>query len=257
MQLKMRIRDRLLWGLVIGGGVVENVLQESSRAYHRDELFSWTPIGYSRAKYRNLMGRLSREGYVQRALIKGQVHYRITGAGKRKLSALYPVLKTGRKKWDGFWRVVMFEIPERKRNDRDALRNYLDKAGYGRLQSSVYLSAYDYDKSLIDFIQVRGLMGQVLMLEAKQKHLGNPRDVAEKVWQLSKVRQGYENLIDKLGTRFGIKSKSKRRDFIKRAYQDCLEVVSQDPFLPDELLTKEWPQEKAFVYVLRSKVVGD
>ncbi len=53
--------------------------------------------------------------------------------------------------WDGIWRVVMFDIPERKKIVRDALRKKLRELGFKELQKSVFVFPYSC-KDEIDFI---------------------------------------------------------------------------------------------------------
>jgi phenylacetic acid degradation operon negative regulatory protein len=251
------MRDRLLWGLAIGGEIIDQIVGGGCRAYHGGKLFIWTPPGYAKKKYRDLIQRMHREGYVQRVLVDGQPHFRITGAGRRQLTKMYPVLKLSSEKWDGFWRIVIFDVPERKRRSRDVLRRQLRKLGFGRLQHSTYISPYDFGKPFLDFLQARGLIGQVLLLESKQKYLGKPRDLAAKVWELDRLAEDYRQIIERLSTRFGIKNREKREGFLKKVYQQYLMVLMRDPFLPQELLPKDWPAEKAHKYILRAGVVKE
>ena len=52
------------------------------------------------------------------------------------------------KRWDGKWRVLIFDIPERKRNIRDYIRSTLVTLGFYHLQDSVWVCPYDRE----DFI---------------------------------------------------------------------------------------------------------
>ena len=255
--MKLRMRDRLLWGLAVGGKILDKIVGGGSRAYHVGKLFNWTPPGYAKKKYRDLVNRMHREGYVQRVLIDGGLHFRITGAGRRQLIKVYPALKMASQKWDGFWRIVIFDIPERKRRSRDILRRQLIKMGFGRLQNSSYISPYDHGKEFLDFLQVKGLSGQVLLLESKQKYLGKPKGLAEKVWDLSAIAKEYEKIVERLSTRFGIRDKRKREEFLKKIYQRYLKILMRDPFLPQELLPTDWPAEKAHKYILRAGVIKE
>src|SRR3989338_11063443 len=108
--MQIHVRDRILGGLIVGGGIVNNVLAEGGRAYPTGKLFLWTPPKYSKKKYLDLIGRLHREGYVQRVLVEGEVNYRITGAGRKLLMSSRPVLKMDQTKWDGFWRLSLFDF---------------------------------------------------------------------------------------------------------------------------------------------------
>jgi DNA-binding transcriptional regulator PaaX len=45
--------------------------------------------------------------------------------------------------WDGKWRVVIFDIPEKRRSTRDAVRGILISAGFRKLQDSVWVHPYE------------------------------------------------------------------------------------------------------------------
>lgn len=46
------------------------------------------------------------------------------------------------KRWDGRWRVLIFDIPERRKGLRDKVRLTLSRVGFVRLQDSVWLYPY-------------------------------------------------------------------------------------------------------------------
>ena len=54
-------------------------------------------------------------------------------------------------KWDGKWRIVMFDIPEKLRKLRDSLRIHFREIGLIELQKSVFVYPYPCDKE-IEFI---------------------------------------------------------------------------------------------------------
>ena len=54
-------------------------------------------------------------------------------------------------KWDGKWRIVMFDIPEKVRKLRDALRLHFREIGLIELQKSVFVYPYSCSKE-IEFI---------------------------------------------------------------------------------------------------------
>jgi len=55
------------------------------------------------------------------------------------------------KTWDGYWRIVIFDIPERRKQGREALRSKLKQLGFFQLQKSCFIYPYEC-KSEIDFI---------------------------------------------------------------------------------------------------------
>jgi DNA-binding transcriptional regulator PaaX len=48
--------------------------------------------------------------------------------------------------WDGKWRILMFDLNEKRRPVRDKLRRLLQSAGFVRLQDSVWIYPYPCDE---------------------------------------------------------------------------------------------------------------
>ena len=48
--------------------------------------------------------------------------------------------------WDGKWRLVIVEIPEKKRGVRDRIRGLVVRLGFLRLQDSVWVYPYDCEE---------------------------------------------------------------------------------------------------------------
>lgn len=72
-------------------------------------------------------------------------YYELTDEGEKKLRQLeihgFHLRKPH--KWDKKWRVVIFDIPEKKRKMRDQIRKIFVSAGMYRLQDSVWVFPYD------------------------------------------------------------------------------------------------------------------
>lgn len=73
-----------------------------------------------------------------------------------------------RKRKDGKWIMVIFDIPEKKRFSRDFLRKTLYLLGYKMLQQSVWVSPYDVYKETQNFIQRGSLDSYVKMFLIKE-----------------------------------------------------------------------------------------
>ena len=81
----------------------------------------------------------------------GKSYARITNAGQKVLAFEQQKVNLKNKKkrrWDQRWRVVIFDIPERRRIIRDRLRDTMQELGFARLQDSVWVFPYDCE----DFI---------------------------------------------------------------------------------------------------------
>ncbi|MDP3646061.1 MAG: CRISPR-associated endonuclease Cas2 [bacterium] len=103
-----------------------------------------------RNKYRfknqsvNVLTRLARQGYITFEEHGGKRSVRITDTGKRELMRNGVTLsKKIRFRWDKRWRVVIFDIPEKRRGTRDSFRETMRSFGFYRLQDSVWVYPYD------------------------------------------------------------------------------------------------------------------
>lgn len=74
----------------------------------------------------------------------GSINIIITEKGKlRALNYQLENIKNKKQKWDGKWRMVSFDMPEKFKRGRDALRQKLKKIGFYELQKSVFIVPYD------------------------------------------------------------------------------------------------------------------
>jgi CRISPR-associated endonuclease Cas2 len=74
----------------------------------------------------------------------GTIELILTEKGKRKaLRCGLERMKILNQKWDGKWRLVVFDIPESRRNVRNALRGMLKRIGFYELQKSVFVHPYE------------------------------------------------------------------------------------------------------------------
>ena len=93
----------------------------------------------------------------------------ITEKGKKKLLIyeLDSMEIRKPKKWDNIWRVVTFDIPESKKNARNALREKLKELGFCQLHKSVFVYPYPC-LSEIQFIEEIFQIGSYInFIEAK------------------------------------------------------------------------------------------
>lgn len=56
--------------------------------------------------------------------------------------------KRKKKKWDGRWFLVFFDVPELQRNKRNFLRSFLKRLGFYPYQQSVYIFPYECKKEV-------------------------------------------------------------------------------------------------------------
>lgn len=66
------------------------------------------------------------------------------------------------KRWDGKWRIVIFDVWERRRGVRDRLRHMLQRAGFVKIQNSVWVFPYDCEE-LFTFLRINLRLGKGML----------------------------------------------------------------------------------------------
>lgn len=127
----------------------------------------------------NTVNRLEKEGYLVEVEERGRKRYRATLKGKAKIFAY---LKKD-KKWDGKWRIVVFDVPEKKKRLRNYFRGCLINLGFRQLQKSVWISPYNIADTIEELIRLCRAKEYVHYLLVEE--LDN-RDVLMKLFKLNK-----------------------------------------------------------------------
>jgi DNA-binding transcriptional regulator PaaX len=107
----------------------------------------------SRHKFYATYHRLKRQGLIGISEKNGVTTIHLTEAGKEKLIKYkLDELKIKKpEKWDGKWRIIVFDIPEKRKLARDVLRQKFRELGLFRIQDSVWIHPYDIS-DLIEFL---------------------------------------------------------------------------------------------------------
>ncbi len=89
-----------------------------------------------------------RDGGLIENIDSGQNQYaKLTTEGKKKANSLKLECENAiiSNTWDGYWRIILLDIPEERKNEREALRYLLKKAGFACLKNSVWISIYPFE----------------------------------------------------------------------------------------------------------------
>jgi DNA-binding transcriptional regulator PaaX len=102
-----------------------------------------------KARYKTALGRLAAQGYIEFKKRNEKSYACITEEGRRKLAFTLEKEKLTqhqKRRWNGRWRVIIFDVPERRRKTRDRLRLMMQELGFVRLQDSVWVFPYDCEE---------------------------------------------------------------------------------------------------------------
>lgn len=108
------------------------------------KLFPERPEWRRRYYLDTTLRRLIRRGLVEETRRGRLIGYQLTDRGRERLARreVQSLELTQAKRWDGKWRLVTFDVPEKRRYLRDHLRTHLTRLGFYPLQQSVWLYPY-------------------------------------------------------------------------------------------------------------------
>lgn len=123
---------------------------------------------FDRDKLKRFGRRLARRGLVSMRERGHVLSFRLTPEGERlaRLIALEQLAIPRPKQWDGAWRIVLFDIPERRRTARDALRATLRRLGFAQIQWSVFAHPYPCEREIEQVVRAFHLERLVVLFTA-------------------------------------------------------------------------------------------
>lgn len=234
------LRKGLRKDILIFLAAVADEIENQSLRYQLWRL--WTGEDFKSFNFSRTVSKILSIKEIEKVEKNGRVFYKLTSKGLEGLSERIPVLKLAKRPWDGYWRIVIFDIEEKRKILREKLRSKLLSLGFGMWQKSVYVTPHDIEEEINGYLKSNNLYSSCVCLVAKRSDLGDEKALAEKVWQLEKLNDEYEELTSDCQRLEKEKIKSKEFSKIWTKYK---ELILKDPHLPKQLLPSYWKAEKA------------
>jgi DNA-binding transcriptional regulator PaaX len=190
--------------------------------------------------------RLEKEKFLERTgQGPDQRLYRLTQHGRvHALGGRDPEECWGRK-WDGFWRMVSFDIPAAHVKTRYALHRYLRSHGFGCLQKSLWITPHPLKE---EQKEVAGFPVKAKSLVFWQSTLcGGERNeqIVRAAWNFDRINDLYTEYLDVLGRRprqllSDPPAAKAFQAWNTEERQAWLAVMEADPLLPKALLPSDY-----------------
>jgi len=172
--------------------------------------------------------------------------YRLTEKGFAEICLEFPFFRFLKEKWDGKWRVISYEIPEKKRDIRDRLRREMQGWGLGPWHRSFWLTPHPIISTLKSLTAQKEEEKYIQAFEAD--HVFGDRDILiEKVWGKTALDKSYRELFKKwheiLSSDVGANRDSPENPKVnkfKKVIGEYINLLRQDPGLPKELIGESW-----------------
>ncbi|MDO8590956.1 MAG: hypothetical protein Q7R65_03180 [bacterium] len=162
-EIRRRTKRKNLQKIILGTVATAGLL---SVAVMAPNVFgSMAKLGLLPGKRQKEFIKVTRDRLVDKGLLEWQGNFlKLTAKGEALLARLelkdYKIKKP--KRWDGKWRVLIFDIPETRKTQREKVRCTLVSIGFLRLQDSVWIYPYDCEE-LITLLKADFEIGKNLL----------------------------------------------------------------------------------------------
>lgn len=177
---------------------------------------------------------------IKRAIYNGRAKkwlksdFTLTEEGEKRLKKFIPDYFE-RKKWDGNWYLVSYDIPEKRRGERHVFRENLRRLGFREMHASLWISPFNFFTNIEELIQEYDLSSFVILAVSDKLGREASIDLAERIWGLRQINEGYKELIEM----------AKNKD-PKNLIFIYFAILKNDAQLPEELLPDDWAGEEAY-----------
>ena len=151
--MRLPFTDKFLWDLY---NFIEKIDKTFELFYPRTMKEVWFPDLYKlrqkygrkedRQQFSQLIYYLKKQGYIKIKNLEEKQGVILTPKGAEKVLRIKFKMQEKKRRADGKWQMVIFDIPERKHDLRDLLRANLRILGYKMLQKSIWVCPYDVSK---------------------------------------------------------------------------------------------------------------
>lgn len=135
---------------------------------------------FERSDFKERIKYLKKRGLIETFVEGKERYFEITPKGLTKINdyRIDNIKINNFDKWDGKWRLVIYDIPEKRKNNRDWLQKKLLELNFVKIQDSVYVHPFECTKEILTISSLLMISQYVLI-------------------SISDIIQGEEEIIDK------------------------------------------------------------
>lgn len=212
-------------------------------------------FGHNAQSIRAAISRMHKQGWIQSRKEGNKSYYFLSERGQKRIEeAAKRIFKLQNNEWDGKWRMLIYSIPEAKRNIRDELRKELVWSGFGSLAYSCYISPNPLEEQVYDMVARYDIKPYVDLFISSYDGPHSNQDLIERCWNLDEINERYQEFIDAYSKRYFVdRNRIEKKEmtdgecFVERTrlVHEFRKFLFVDPGLPEELLQKTWLGEHA------------
>ncbi len=200
---------------------------------------------------RAALSRLARRDLVESSKQGRKTFYGLTDHAKHAMqSELQRILALGTvdHPWDGSWNVVLFSLPEDRRDVRHLLRSTLRFCGFAPLFDGVWVSPDSDPTAALQGLEELGIENSTILRSSVTHASGIGDPLA--AWDLDDVAKSYRSFIadfSSLRNQVATGAISPTEALVQRGavLDSWSRFPDLDPDLPASMLPTDWPRQEA------------
>jgi len=159
--VKDKLKDAILVVLetAVDGSVVLADFMDNPRRFGHEG----PRMDYPKSTLAAAIARLRKKGFIEKEINESKVILKLTEAGR---DWLFFNKSDDQIEWDGLWRIVIFDVPEKHRRVRNILRRRLKEWGFNQWQKSVWASKKPLTDHLRNLVKQLGVEKWVIVMES-------------------------------------------------------------------------------------------
>ncbi|WP_041076363.1 phenylacetic acid degradation operon negative regulatory protein PaaX [Bacillus sp. OxB-1] len=207
-------------------------------------------FGHNEQSVRVAVSRMMKLGWFNTERQGKKSYYYLTPRGVSRMDeAASRIFKLDPHAWDGKWRMLMYTIPEEKRQIRDELRKELLWSGFGSFSNGCWISPNNLEKEVNLLIEKYEISEYVDFFISEHRGPQTDRSLVERSWPLEEIEEKYEEFISTYSKKYIISNSQMESGqmtdaqcFVERTnlVHEYRKFLFTDPGLPKELLPEMW-----------------
>lgn len=207
-------------------------------------------FGHTEQNVRVSVSRMVKQGWLQSEKRGNRSYYFLTKRGdKRMKEAANRIFKLTPSHWDQKWRILIYTIPEDKRQIRDELRKELLWSGFGSFSNGCWISPNNLEEEVNMLIEKYDIADYVGFFTAEYISPHDNETLVSKSWFLTNIEEQYEEFMNRYSKQYIVHQSAISRGemsdaecFVERTklVHEYRKFLFIDPGLPQELLPPMW-----------------
>ncbi len=194
------------------------------------------------------LARLQKQKFIEsKATSKNDRVYRLSASGRvQSLGGRDPEERWNRK-WDGRWRMILFDVPLNRNTERQWLRRYLRGKGFGCLQNSVWITPDSLEQEREILVGGKVDVESLILLEARPCAGESNEEIVAGAWDFERINHQYAHYLKIVDERLlGVANTQELLNWGRKERAAWLDAVKNDPLLPESILPPGYLGRKAW-----------